>query len=98
MKRARRVWISAFTLIELLFVLVILALLAALLFPVFNEAREKARQAVCVSNMRQIGLAFRLYMQDYDETFPINRTCVGMQVPHETLCVEGLNVLGWVDM
>jgi len=98
MKRARRVRMPGFTLIELLFVLVILALLAALLFPVFNGASQKAQQAVCVSNMRQIGLAFRLYMQDYDDTFPINRTCVGTPVPKETLCAEGLNVLGWVDM
>src|SRR5690349_19864487 len=98
MKRARRVRMPGFTLIEMLFVLVILALLAALLFPVFSGARQKAEQAVCVSNMRQIGLAFRLYMQDYDETFPINRTCVGTPVLNETFCDEGLNVNGWVDM
>jgi prepilin-type N-terminal cleavage/methylation domain-containing protein/prepilin-type processing-associated H-X9-DG protein len=98
MNGARRVRSPGFTLIELLFVLVILALLAALLFPIFSGAREKVRQAACVSNMRQIGLAFRLYMQDYDEMFPINRTCVGIPIPQETLCQEGMNVTGWVDM
>lgn len=98
MKGARYVWTPGFTLIELLFVLVILALLAGLLFPVCYGAREKARQAACVSNMRQIGLAFRLYMQDNDETFPINRTCVGMPLPNEAFCDEGMHVTGWLDM
>jgi prepilin-type N-terminal cleavage/methylation domain-containing protein/prepilin-type processing-associated H-X9-DG protein len=60
----------AFTLIELLVVVAVIALLAALLFPVFAQARERARMSACVSNMRQIGVAFILYVQDYDETFP----------------------------
>lgn len=98
MNGVRRTRSPGFTLMELLCVLVILALLAALLFPVFSGAREKVRQTACVSNMRQIGLAFRLYMQDNEETFPINRTCVGMPIPHETQCEEGMNVTGWVDM
>src|SRR6058998_246498 len=60
----------AFTLIELLVVIAIIAILAAILFPVFAQAREKARQISCISNIKQVGLAFIMYDQDYDETFP----------------------------
>jgi prepilin-type N-terminal cleavage/methylation domain-containing protein/prepilin-type processing-associated H-X9-DG protein len=59
----------AFTLIELLVVIAIIAILAAILFPVFAQAREKARHASCLSNLKQIGTGAMLYLQDYDETF-----------------------------
>jgi prepilin-type N-terminal cleavage/methylation domain-containing protein/prepilin-type processing-associated H-X9-DG protein len=61
---------AAFTLIELLVVIAVIAILAAILFPVFAQARERARMTACVSNMRQIGTALMMYAQDYDETFP----------------------------
>jgi len=59
-----------FTLIELLVVIAIIAILAAILFPVFARAREKARQTSCLSNLKQNALAFQMYVQDYDETMP----------------------------
>jgi len=65
-----RVRQRAFTLIELLVVIAIIAILAAILFPVFAQAREKARQTSCLSNEKQLGLAMMQYIQDYDETFP----------------------------
>lgn len=63
---------SGFTLIELLVVIAIIAILAAILFPVFAQARERARGISCLSNMKQVGTATTMYLQDYDETFPIN--------------------------
>lgn len=62
----------AFTLIELLVVIAIISILAAILFPVFSQAREAARKTVCLSNLKQIGTAFYIYVQDYDETFPLD--------------------------
>lgn len=64
---------SAFTLIELLVVIAIIAILAAILFPVFAQAREKARAITCISNQKQLSLAFMMYLQDYDETFPLDQ-------------------------
>jgi prepilin-type N-terminal cleavage/methylation domain-containing protein len=61
---------DAFTLIELLVVIAIIAILAAILFPVFAQARERARLATCTSNMKQINLSLLMYLQDYDEVFP----------------------------
>ena len=67
MKRSQH---QGFTLIELLVVIAIIAILAAILFPVFAQAREKARQITCISNQKQLGTATLMYVQDYDETFP----------------------------
>ena len=61
---------TAFTLIELLVVIAIIAILAAILFPVFARARENARRSSCTSNLKQIGLGALQYIQDYDETYP----------------------------
>ena len=61
---------KGFTLIELLVVIAIIAILAAILFPVFAKAREKARQISCLSNLKQLGLGFIQYIQDNDSTFP----------------------------
>src|ERR687894_1171003 len=68
-QRSRR----GFTLIELLVVIAIIAILAAILFPVFAQARDRARMSACISNMRQIGTGLMMYVQDYDETFPYIR-------------------------
>ena len=76
-----------FTLIELLVVIAIIAILAAILFPVFAKAREKARQSACLSNEKQIGLALIQYAQDYDETYVMNE-----QYPTAT------PVVYWYDM
>ncbi len=64
---------SAFTLIELLVVIAIIAILAAILFPVFAQAREKARQTACLADVKQIGTGLMMYSQDYDETLPGNQ-------------------------
>ncbi len=69
MKIARSRFATAFTLIELLVVIAIIAVLASILFPVFAQARAKAREAKCLSNMKQIGIATQMYLQDFDGTY-----------------------------
>jgi len=74
---------SGFTLIELLVVIAIIAILAAILFPVFARAREQARKTSCLSNMKQIGLAALMYVQDYDETWPCMYLEAARQIPDD---------------
>src|ERR1700709_1970798 len=81
---------SAFTLIELLVVIAIIAILAAILFPVFAKAREKARQTSCLSNEKQISLGILQYIQDYDEMFPIS-------VSNPALVPTAGSIIGWAD-
>lgn len=73
----KRVTPRAFTLIELLVVIAIIAILAAILFPVFAQAREKARQATCASNLKQVGTAWTMYLQDYDEKIAAANNPIG---------------------
>ncbi len=77
----QRTKISGFTLIELLVVIAIIAILAAILFPVFARARENARRTSCLSNLKQMGLASMQYMQDYDESYPLAFTTGNSVVP-----------------
>jgi prepilin-type N-terminal cleavage/methylation domain-containing protein/prepilin-type processing-associated H-X9-DG protein len=70
LEKHRRRAMAGLTLIELLVVIAIIAILAAILFPVFAQAREAARKTGCLSNMRQIGMAVRMYLQDHDELYP----------------------------
>jgi prepilin-type N-terminal cleavage/methylation domain-containing protein len=78
----------AFTLIELLVVIAIIAILAAILFPVFARAREAARKTACLSNTKQIGTALMMYSQDYEEVLP---------QPQSGVC-PGVSCFGWADM
>lgn len=77
-RHARR---TGFTLIELLVVIAIIAILAAILFPVFAQAREKARQASCISNTKQYATATSMYVQDYDEILPMGSYPLGGGMP-----------------
>jgi prepilin-type N-terminal cleavage/methylation domain-containing protein/prepilin-type processing-associated H-X9-DG protein len=85
---------GGFTLIELLVVIAIIAVLAAILFPVFAQARAKARQTACLSNMRQIGNGLMMYTQDYDETLPGNAINPAINRPDQGY---GPLPLGWMD-
>jgi prepilin-type N-terminal cleavage/methylation domain-containing protein/prepilin-type processing-associated H-X9-DG protein len=87
MQRVRR----GFTLIELLVVIAIIAILAAILFPVFAQAREKARSISCLSNLKQIGTSIYMYVQDYDETYPRNDDCVSGPSPLNPSAPPGCN-------
>lgn len=79
---------AGFTLIELLVVIAIIAILAAILFPVFAQTREKARQASCLSNLKQYAAATLMYIQDHDETFPMNSYLSGRCVATFYLSVD----------
>ena len=89
-----------FTLIELLVVIAIIAILAAILFPVFARAREKARQASCLSNAKQMGLATMMYCQDYDEKFPGASAIADGGAPRVVTGTPGSNYgsLIWPDL
>ena len=78
---------AAFTLIELLVVIAIIAILAAILFPVFARARENARRSSCQSNLKQIALGVKQYIQDYDEKFPLATAAL----------TASAGTVGWAD-
>jgi len=85
-----------FTLIELLVVIAIIAILAAILFPVFARAREKARQSSCQSNLKQIGLSFGMYVQDYDNRFPCNDYPYASTAYNDPSVAIRFNWTGWI--
>jgi prepilin-type N-terminal cleavage/methylation domain-containing protein/prepilin-type processing-associated H-X9-DG protein len=91
--KIRRQLRPGFTLIELLVVIAIIAILAAILFPVFARARENARKANCQSNLKQIGLAFQQYRQDYDETWPYT---AGISTTDVDVALTRSRWVGWV--
>lgn len=91
---------KGFTLIELLVVIAIIAILAAILFPVFAQAREQARSTSCLSNMKQLGLALKMYAQDYDEEYPMGTYDgprnweVNLDVDPSTQCLDSYTTNG----
>lgn len=87
---------KAFTLIELLVVIAIIAILAAILFPVFAQARERARSVSCLSNTKQMGLAVMMYSQDYDETY-FWQPWPGVQNPDWNFPIQQPSI-GWYDV
>lgn len=86
----------AFTLIELLVVIAIISILAAILFPVFARARENARRASCASNLKQIGISFMMYTQDYDEMMPLNNVTGSPTLETGKPAVSGVH--HWFEM
>src|ERR1700742_4223315 len=89
---------NAFTLIELLVVIAIIAILAAILFPVFAQAREAARKTSCLSNTKQLGLGIMQYVQDYDETYPMdewNAANIGV-ADNDTHSGNYISVITWL--
>jgi prepilin-type N-terminal cleavage/methylation domain-containing protein len=93
MNQHRSVGKKAFTLIELLVVIAIIAILAAILFPVFGRARENARRSACISNLKQIGLAATQYTQDYDGNFPAVNAWDGQRNYTLIMCYRLISVL-----
>ena len=91
---------NGFTLIELLVVIAIIAILAAILFPVFAQAREKARAISCISNLKQVNLGLSMYMQDYDETW-VWRPGNSVQQPNcawKYVCGDDVPYQFWADI
>ena len=99
MKHIRNI-AKGFTLIELLVVIAIIAILAAILFPVFARARENARRSSCQSNLKQLGLGFMQYTQDYDEAYPSNYINIGVNTDPSMGGVAwfGSNEFHWAQM